>query len=183
MVLRKTKFKVSIKELTFEFEGSHEEAQEVQDGLRQTLDGLMNTQARVLGHREEPLRVVEVPRPAAVAAAPAAAEARPEAGDGNGERTKPRPRRAKSESPTALMREMKTEGFFSQARSVSEIQERLKLKGHTVRVSTVSARLQELTKKKELFRDNGGEEGNFVYKDTPFNGTPPAPSPADQPAK
>ena len=193
MAIRNTKFKVSIKELSFEFEGSQEVGLVVQQGIQQSLGSLMQTQARVLAHRETPGVVAEALAPLfdgqhgqtvpPLNGAPPVNGAIPPntATPVNGERVKlPRQRRPKSGVPMALLREMKAEKFFSQTRSAAEILEKLKLKGHTVQQSVISARLKELTQKNELFRINGAEEGSYVYKDSPFNENPGSPNPSDQ---
>lgn len=196
MAVRKTKFRISIKELSFEFEGSQEVGLEIQQGIQQSLGSLMQTQARVLAHREASGVVVEAPAPlfdgqdaqgaSPLNGAPPLNGAIPPntATPTKGEKVKPaRQRRAKADSPMALLREMKAEGFFAQARSAVEIQEKLKLKGHTVKTSTISARLKELTQKKEFFRDNAAEEGSFVYKDSPFHEMPGSPNSPEQPSQ
>jgi len=179
MVFRKNKFKISIEKLQIEFEGGQEEGQLIQHEVRQALGGLMNTQARLLNIRDQAGRIVngEVVE----------AEASPgsSAMDGSGEKQKqPRQRRPKGgPSLVNLLRTLKHEGFFSQPRPVSEIMIRLRDKGHNCRPETVSTRLLELTQKEELHRATSGEEGVYVYKDTPFHESIRSPSPPDQPAE
>ena len=185
MVIRNNKLKISIEKLSFEFEGSREDAQAVQQGIQQTLGSLMNTQSRLLDYRNDLPKIIEAKSSdTSSAVAPATGDASLPTMHENGEKPKqPRTRRAKAESPTAIMREMKAEGFFLNPRSASEIQKKLEVMGHTVSISTVSARLKDLVKKKELFRDNGSEEGSYVYKDNQFHESPRSPSSPDQPAE
>jgi hypothetical protein len=177
-----TKFEMSFN-LSIKFEGAHEVGEQIHQGLQQSLGGLMNTQAKVLALREQPSKVVDAKDTARPLVAPNG-QSSPLRADGGVKKPKEhRQRRARAESPTALLREMKTEGFFSQARSVSEIQEKLKLKAHTVKLNILTARLADLIKKKELFRNNGVEESSYVYKDTPFDEAPRSSSPAGEPVQ
>jgi hypothetical protein len=183
MVLRKSKLKISIKELSFEFEGSQEEAQAVQQGLQQTLGSLMNTQARVLTHRPDAPQVID----AAQVDALTNGDERPAAVDGNGEKPK-RQRRAKGPSIANLLLGLKQEGYFSQARSSGEVLAHVKVsKGHTLRASAVMTELQRMVQKEDgepakLYRGKNDSE-NYIYKDAPFNANPGSPNPAEQPAE
>ena len=182
MVLRKSKLKISIKELSFEFEGSQEEAQAVQHGLQQTLGSLMNTQARVLTHRRDAPQMIDA---APLGTLPNGDE-RPATEDGNGEKPK-RQRRAKGPSIANLLLGLKQEGYFSQARSSGEVLAHLKdSKGHTLRSSAVMTELQRMVQKQDgesakLYRGKNDSE-NYIYKDSPFNENPGSPSPPEQPA-
>jgi len=55
MVFRKTKFSIK---LQIEFEGGHEEGQQIQQEVRQALGGLTNTQARLLTMRDQPGQII-----------------------------------------------------------------------------------------------------------------------------
>ena len=178
MVTRKVKFKISIKELQMEFEGTQDLGHQIQRGVTQALGGLMNAQAHLLTAAPEPATVID----AEVSGSGVANADGPVDQDGNGGKPKqPRQRKTRGGSLIGLLRGLKQEGFFTQARPVSEIKDRLKDKGHNYTDSNISARLQDLTKKDELFRGKSGEEGPYVYKDTPFNESPRSPNPAEQP--
>jgi hypothetical protein len=185
MALRKSKLKISIKELTFEFEGSQEEAQVVQHGLQQTLGSLMNTQARVLTHRPEAPLVFD---PVSVDATANGGE-RPGEVDGNGEKPKqPRQRRGKGGPSIAnLLLGLKQEGYFSQPRSSGEVLSYLKdSKGHNLRGPAVLSELQRMIQKKDgepskLHRIKN-ESDNYIYKDSPFNESLGRPISPEQPA-
>jgi hypothetical protein len=68
------------------------------------------------------------------------------------------------------LRELKNEKFFSEPRSAESIREKLKTKGHTFTTSSIAARLQDLTKKNELYRNVVGDV--WLYKDALFNESP-----------
>lgn len=185
MVLRKSKLKISIKELSFEFEGSQEEAQAVQHGLQQTLGSLMNTQARVLTHRPDAPRIID----AAPVDTTATGEERPATVNSNGEKPKsPRQRRAKGPSIASLLLGLKQEGYFSQPRPSGEVLAHLKdSKGHTLRSNAVMTELQRMVQKEDgepakLYRGKNDSE-NYIYKDTPFNESPGSPNPPEQSAE
>jgi hypothetical protein len=176
MAEQKIKFKVSIKELSFEYEGSREVGQALQTGLNQSLARLMDTQRTVMalpnGTTPPATEIVDGDGAAAPPAAPTPAAP--------AEKVK-KPRRTNGVSLINILRELKQERYFNEPRSAESIREKVRLKGHTFSASTVAARLQDLTKKKELHRAES-EEG-FVYKDTPFNESPGAPSPPVEPAE
>ncbi|HWY85913.1 MAG TPA: hypothetical protein VNX28_04265 [Gemmataceae bacterium] len=134
----KIKFKVSIKELSFEYEGTREVGQAIQAGLSRSLAGLVDTQRTAMlpvptlsvhdhvngnGH-ESNSSVIDQP----------------------GEKSK-KPRKSSGVSLIGLLRDLKTEKFFGEPRSLEMLRDKLKTKGHTFRDSTISARLLDLTKK------------------------------------
>jgi hypothetical protein len=168
----KIKFKVSIKELSFEYEGSRETGQALQAGLSRSLAGLVDTQRTVM-LPAPPLPVYDGVN-----------------GNGNGEGQAPvvidqsaeKPRKLRRTSGVSLinlLRDLKTERFFSEPRSVDAVGEKLKTKGHTFTDSPISARLLDLTKKNELYRNVVGEV--WLYKDAPFNEGPRTADVPEQP--
>lgn len=190
MATRKVKFTVSVKELKLEFEGTQLEAHDVQHGLQQTLGGLLNTPARLLGREENAQPVGRRPM-AVVDAVPAGHDngnrAEP-AGEGNGERQKqPRQRKGRGPSIAKLLADLKQEGYFAQARASGEVLTHLKdSKGHTLRSSNVMTELQRMVQKDEgeaskLYRWKNSD-GAYIYKDSPFHDSPGSPTPPEQPA-
>lgn len=164
MATRKVKFSISIKELNLEYEGSQEIGQRIHQGVTHALGSLINAQDRLLAAPPRSGQVID----AGFSDAGASKANGQDSPDGNSEKPKQsRQRRTKGTSLIGLLRSLKKEGFFVQARPVSEIKERLKDKGHNYSDSNISARLQDLTKKDELFRDSSGEV--YVYRGTPFN--------------
>jgi hypothetical protein len=167
----KIKFKISIKELTFEYEGTREVGQALQAGLSRSLAGLVDTQKTVM------LPVSSLPAPI------------PEKENGTtevpavsppGEKAK-KPRKSNGSSITNLILELKGERYFVEPRTSENIREKLKTKGHNILSSSMSGPLQKLTQKSELHRQQS-EEG-YVYKDTPFNESAGTPKSADKPAE
>jgi hypothetical protein len=84
-------------------------------------------------------------------------------------------RRAGSTPVTKLIRDLKEEKFFAEAKTPDAIQAKLKEKGFTILPGPLAARLVEITRKGDLHRQDTGD--GFIYKDSPFdaNGrvTPP----------
>jgi hypothetical protein len=168
--VRLSKFKVTIKELSLEYEGAHETARRVQDGIERTLGGLLATQAQVMDASDTAPRVIDARLDPAEATSQKPAGQGDTPGEGNGAKNKPtRQRRAKADSPTALIRELKGEGFFSQARTAGDVQSKLKTMNHHSSLSTISARLGELVSKRELWRTQADAEKGWLYKDSKFD--------------
>src|ERR1700722_20369182 len=130
----KIKFKVSIKELSFEYEGSREVGQALQAGLSRSLASLVDTQKTVmLPASSIPIMVPENENgtvdSTSLSATPSI------------EKTK-RPRKTNGVSVVNLLRELKEERFFSEPRSAENIREKLRVKGHSINASTLAGRLQ-----------------------------------------
>jgi hypothetical protein len=167
------KFKVSIKELSFEYEGTREVGQALQAGLSRSLAGLVDTQ-----------RTVMLPAPALPLS---------EHVTGNGEspgQTKidqqpvqkaKKLRKMTGVSHIGLLRDLKSDKYFAEPRSVEMIREKLKTKGHTLKDSLISARLLDLTQKGELHRKQEG--GNWFYKDKSFDESQRIADAPEQPAE
>jgi hypothetical protein len=181
MATRKVKLRISIKEFSMDFEGTQDLGLQIQQGFTEAIGGLMNAQARMLAAQPEPGQVID----AEVSDSGTARVNGQESQNAYGEKGKqPKQRRARSGvSLTNLLRGLKKEGYFSQARPVSDILERLKDKGHSnFTESNISARMQELTKKNELYRDKNGQ-GVYVYKDSQFDEAQRSEGPSEQPAE
>ena len=95
------------------------------------------------------------------------------------EKTK-KSRKSGGETAMTLVRSLIVEGYFKEARTVENIRERLRVKGHN-NPGGLTTRLQELAKKDELFRHPTGD--GFIYKDTPFNDAPATPASFVEPAE
>jgi hypothetical protein len=158
-MVEKIKFKVTLKELSFEYEGTRE-------GLVDTQRTAMlpstpsPTHAGVDGDGPAPVVIDQQAQPA--------------------EKAK-KTRRTNGVSLTGLLRDLKAERFFGEPRSVDGVRERLKTKGHTFPDSTISSRILDLTKKNELFRSMVGEV--WLYKDTPFDENPRTADAPERPAE
>src|SRR5690349_14409555 len=116
----KIKFKVSIKELSFEYEGTREVGQALQAGLSRSLANLVDTQRTAM--------LPAPPRPVQDLGN----------GDGNGDgpvvidqppqpvQKAKKPRKMTGVSHIGLLRGLKAENYFSEPRSVEIIREKLK---------------------------------------------------------
>jgi hypothetical protein len=171
MAKQEIEFEFTLEKLTLKVKGSHEVAQKVQAGLSRTLGNLADMQRLAL--------------PVAPAAPPNGQRPLPfESENGevvydqpvNGQPAVPAPekvkrtRKANGVSLINLLRDLKGETFFTEARTADAIRDKLKTKGHTFSPSSIAARLQDLTKNDELFRQPS--EQGYVYKDTKFDEGP-----------
>lgn len=195
MAEQKIKFKVSIKELSFEFEGTRDVGQALQAGLNRSLGSLLDTQRVAMAIPAGPAFTPAI-NPGLFDTSPTGNEVlngHSENGHtATGKATAPVPvavpaaekakktRKSGGESAMNLVRGLIAEGYFKEARTVESIKERLRLKGHN-NPSGLSSRLQELAKKDLLFRNS--TEGGYIYKDTPFNDAPATPAPPVEPAE
>src|SRR5882724_5442311 len=114
---QKIKFKVTLKELSFEFEGAREVGQVVQAGLNNSIGRLIDTQRTVMA----------LPGEKPVAAEPlngfdASATPAQNSHHVNGQ-TIEKAKRRKTGGPSLVgqLRELKTEGFFKEERTVESI--------------------------------------------------------------
>ena len=190
MAEQKIKFKVSIKELTFEFEGTREVGQALQTGLSRSLGSLLDTQRVAMAsipsgsastpennsttfdtsESEDGVQNGEIEDVHTISGKPPAPAA---------EKAK-RTRKSGGETAISLLRVLKAEGFFKEARDLDAIRKCLRDKGHN-NPAGLSSRLQDMTKKGELYRQNTGD--GFIYKDTPFNDTAATPATLIEPAE
>ncbi len=170
MAEQKIKFKVSIKELSFEFEGTRDVGQALQAGLSRSIGGLLDTQRTVMAlPGVADASTDDTPEGVVIPAEPP-----------NGHQPPPpekvkKPRKTNGVSVTNLLRELKEKKYFTEPRTSDAIRERLRIDGYTVAANRLSGRLQEMMRKKELYREDTAE--GFVYKDTPFDESPRTPNP------
>src|SRR6266567_6319295 len=161
MADQKIKFKVSIKELSFEFEGSRDIGQALQVGLTRSLGQLVDTQRTVMTLPGAPAIVAPVANdiatqtlfsevPASVAPMTNGHAAGPQ---------EKQARKARKGGPTlaALVRELKLAGFFTEPRSMAAILDKLKVSGRNVKSNSISGTLQTMAQNKELFRNQAGD--------------------------
>ena len=149
MAAQKIKFKMSLKELSFEFEGDIETGQRIQTDIRKSLTALTHSPATVLP------------------ADPNLIEGEVASSNGNGKPAKIgrsyKPRRGKANTPRALIVRLRQTGFFTQKRDASSIQTELAKQGHNFKPNEISAALIGICKKQILKRDQG-EGGKFEYE-------------------
>jgi hypothetical protein len=160
MAFQKTKFKISIKELAIEFEGDRESGQEIQNGVQQSILGLIGAHGDVLAiaPTAKPIDTpIDVSTPAGrprlrkrdihgQSGSPSKTET------SNGEQSQSRTRRSKANSPGSLIQALITEGYFSEHRSIGDVLRALEHKGHNFNQTNLSSPLLELTRRNKLSR-------------------------------
>jgi hypothetical protein len=152
MATQKIKFKMSVKELSFEFEGDIETGQRIQNDIRKSLAALTHSPTAVLPADQD---VIESEF------APALENGKP--APDNGKVIKPRrTRRGKANSPRTLIAGLRRSGFFTQKRDLNAIRDELARSGHNFKPNELSAAVIPLCKKGILKRDQG-ENGNYEY--------------------
>ncbi|MGI8670845.1 MAG: hypothetical protein ACR2J3_13525 [Aridibacter sp.] len=173
--MAKIKFKLSLKELNFEFEGDQEVGQRFQNSISKTLNSITETPNQVIDveaksvnddyllpqsseNSNTPKRKQRGKRLKAIDANATSSE------NGNGnlfEKTK-RTNRPKGQSARDQVVVLIQSGFFSSYRSVADIQDSLSKKGHNFNSGEISPSLLRLTKKNYLIRDDSS--GKWQYK-------------------
>ncbi len=98
------------------------------------------------------------PKPVASKRSRRSKAARPKAGE-QPEEKKPR----KSSGPKGLITELVAEGFFSEWRTLPDIQKQLVVRGHIYKQEQLSPRLLELTKAKVLRRERKPEGKKEIW--------------------
>ncbi len=158
-------FEFSLTGLNFRYKGpSHRVGSALQNGLQQSLNGLMNTQRVVMA---EPDSLPALPTQTGADGQASGTEDGQAGGSRNGTSTSKKKARTGTGTPVKeLLQALKAEGYFTAPRDLEAIQTKLKEKGHTVGRSSLSTRLQEVTQRGELHRQQS--DGAFVYKDSPF---------------
>jgi hypothetical protein len=144
----KAKFKMSVKEISFEFEGDVEMGRQIQTDITKTLATLGNAQARLLPPDPNVIEA-EIVNP-------------PENGNGKAKRNY-RPRRPKAKSCRSLIVGLRQSGFFSEKRDANVIREELAKSGHNFKPNEISAALIPLCQNRILKRDQI-EGGNYEYE-------------------
>jgi hypothetical protein len=140
MATQKIKFKMSIKELSFDFEGDVETGQRIQNEIKKTLTAIAHTQEKLLP--ADP-NVIDV-------------EASPPGANGKKVRG-PRKTRTKGNSPRGLVIALRQEGYFDEKRDANTIQAKLETMGRKLKGNELSPALIALTQKKILKREKNAE--------------------------
>lgn len=173
MANNKIKFEMTLKELTFKFEGDYEQGQRLQMGVNKTLSDLGRLQSIAAGH-EEP-KVIEA-QPVVPARTSRRRKRKLDSADGapdnleNNTQENPKPnnssdRRSLGVSPTQLLTSLRKEGFFSQPKSSSQIVSELNRTGHTaVKDSDLTSPLLRLCTRKILSRDKPNGSKIWMYQ-------------------
>lgn len=154
------KFKLAIKEISFEFEGDRELAGSIQSRFSQAIGGLNALPGVVLG---------SVPR------------AQVDGDTGGGTDVAPSKRRrrrvvntsglfstdgaAQSHSGVpALIAKLITDGYFQQERTIGDIRSKLSERGFSLAANEISPTLVSFTRKDYLSRRKDTEANQYVYK-------------------
>lgn len=148
MSSQKIKFSMSVKELSFTFEGDVDTGQRIQAGIVRTLSNLTKQQERLLpGFEEEPVPLL---------ATPVEENASPK------KSRSPRKSRPKGTSPRALIVALRSEGYFDQKRDAGLVQGELEKRGRKFTANAISPALLALTQKDILTREKNGD-GVYEY--------------------
>jgi hypothetical protein len=138
MASNKIKFEMTLKDLSFKFEGDYEQGQRIQTGITRALSDIANIQSNAMGAK--PAALIDL-QPANV---PPSRRKRKRKQDGDAEADSPADgngdseshgggsqRRSSTEAPTQLLLGLRKAGFFETARTASHILGHLATKGHT----------------------------------------------------
>lgn len=169
----KIKFKLSVKELSFEFEGDQETGQRFQNSISKTLNSLTETPNQVIDVEARTIdnnyllpsseqNSTKPKRKRGKRAKTNNVNSAEENDNGNlGEKVK-RTHRPKGQSARDQIIILIQNGFFAEFRTVGEIQDALSKKGHNFDSGEISPTLLRLTKKDYLVRDDSA--GKWQYK-------------------
>lgn len=141
-------FRITIKELILEIEDERSVQQ-----IGASLGALLGQAEGVrLASGEGPKRRGRPPKAAASVAKPAAHS---------------RKRRSRADSATALIRELRDEGYFAEPRRAGEVKSMLTGMGHELENRQIYATLKYMVDKGILYRANDGDEGVWLYSAAP----------------
>lgn len=161
----KIKFKLSVKELSFEFEGDQETGQRFQNSISKTLNSLTETPNHVIDIEaktvaDEAKLLSDNSTNGSVKKRKRRAKKTNDAViDENGNEVKPkRHSRPSGQSCYALTRGLITENYFAENRTTANVREELAKKGHHFESNHISSVLLQLTKSEELKRDKNAED-------------------------
>lgn len=164
----KIKFKLSVKELSFEFEGDQETGQRFQNSISKTLNSLTETPNNVID--VEAKIISEQPRLLTENSSNGSSKRRKAKKpaeivlDENGNPVKSaRHTRPSGQSCHALIKSLIEENFFSQNRSTGDVREELSKRGHHFESKNISSVLLKLTQNKLLKREKNAED-IWVYQ-------------------
>ena len=149
------KFKMS---LSFEYEGDDDEIKSMQAGVNHTLGTIAHLQNQMVdskGGAEMAASSVFVDKPAN--SVPLDQKSLPKA---------TRQRRSNGGGALTLLRGLKSEGYFTEKRTIGDVVAELARQGHTFQSNNISTPLKNLTKQKVLVRMQSAE-GGWVYENGP----------------
>jgi len=178
MATRKVKFKLSIKEISFEFEGDQETAQNLAGTINQSLASISDAQNKLLDVEASPLpgrelRSAEVPALPTQTARRKKRQRRTENTSSNGSSqngdgtsnadSTSKGRRPRKDSVGSQLKILLSEGFFAENHAVDEIRAELAKRGHHFESNHISGELLRLTRD-GLFVREKNEEDKWVYR-------------------
>jgi hypothetical protein len=173
------KFKISLKELSVEFEGDIQSAERMHGEIAGAINSLAAVQAKALPPGP---KVATVPTPVVESGSRRRGSRRrrpvsgngidpsiiegtvvdPAAASGPAEPTMRAPRRS-SGSQSELLTQLKGEGFFGEKRTNGDIRARLATKGHTFQSNEINPSLVRLTQQGVLQREKDAAKDQWVY--------------------
>jgi len=182
MASRSVKFEISLKELTVKFEGDIQTAERMQSQITGALNSLASAQNKLLSSGQPataspaietaPARRRRRRTKKAEGIDPSILEADVVSSNGGGEDSVDntadgssrlrRSRRSSGGAQTELLTRLKSEGFFSERRTIGNIREALSRKGHTFKSNELSPILIALTKQEILQRERGADD-QWIY--------------------
>ncbi|MHC5765888.1 MAG: hypothetical protein ACYTXI_09740 [Nostoc sp.] len=180
MATRKVKFKLSIKEISFEFEGDQATAQDLAGTITQSLTSISDAQNKLLDVEASPVQGREL-RSAEIPALPTQTARKKkrkrntesilsnsssdngdslstgEDGMFKGHRT------TQKDSVGSQLKALLSEGFFVENHSVDEIRTELGKRGHHFESNSISGELLRLTQKRLFIREKN-QKNKWVYR-------------------
>lgn len=162
----KIKFKLSVKELSFEFEGDQETGQRFQNSISKTLNSLTETPNHVIDVEARTISDTAKKILSETSTSNGSSKRRKRNKktadvvlDENGNPIKAvRHTRPSGQSCYALTRNLIEENFFSENRTTNETREELAKRGHHFQSKDVSSVLLRLLKNNELIREKNPED-------------------------
>ncbi|MEH2023315.1 hypothetical protein [Nostoc sp.] len=179
MATPKVKFKLSIKEISFEFEGDQATGQDLAGTINQSLASISDAQNKLLDVEASPVQGREL-RSAEIPALPTQTARRKKRkrktesipsngsfqnGDSlsSGEENISKGSRTKKDSASSQLKAILNDGFFAENHSVKEIRTELAKRGHHFESNHISGELLRLTKE-GLFVREKNEEDKWIYR-------------------
>jgi hypothetical protein len=173
MANRRIKFKISIKELSVEFEGDIQTAERIQEQVTGAINSLATAPNRLIGSGQQQTTtdVIDVPptrrrrRRRTRSADNIGEGSTTEVGAADaGEDGPTRKATRRSEGPTSLITSLTTTGFFGEPKTTGEIRDQLNKKGHSFKSNELSTTLGRLTRNGILQRDKSDKQWVYFVK-------------------
>jgi hypothetical protein len=171
--MTKIKFKLSLKELSFEFEGDRDTGEKMQTAIGNTLGSLMETQNQIIDVEARQIKDdYMLPPSLENLNKPRRRRANKHSKTINGDTTATengnlaekakRTNRPKGQSARDQILLLIQNGFFTTYRSTSEMTEEMSKKGHSFDSSQLSTPLIRLTRQNILSRENSANGWQYI---------------------